>query len=148
MPVELDTHDPDDSIDVQPGTNEAEALCFLYANADYGFKPAEVRDHTSIPRNSAYKALTRLKEKDLIGKTADGYYHALDDPHVARYAESLRRGAAFELDVGEDEYPDDLDERSTGFPDDDLEGESIVVDSDANAGKESFPEEAPDTEDG
>lgn len=143
MPVELDTHDPDDPIDVQPGTNEADALCFLYANADYGFKPAEVRDHTSIPRNSAYKALVRLKEKDLIGKTADGYYHALGDPHVARYAESLRKGAAFDVDVGEDAYPDDIDEMSTGFPADDVEGETLVEGGDENAGKEPFTDDDP-----
>lgn len=143
MPVELDSHEPDDSIDVQPGTNEAAALCFLYANAEFGFMPAEVRDHTSIPKNSAYKALVRLKEKDLIGKTADGYYHALEDPHVARYAESLRRGAAFELDVGEDAYPDDIDQTSRGFPADDVEGESVVEGSDETAGKESFPDDEP-----
>jgi len=128
MPIELDTHDPTEPVDVQPGTNEAEALCFLYANPEYGFKPAEIRQYTSIPKNSAYKALTRLYEKDVIGKTADGYYHALDDPAVARYADSLRNGAQFDLDTGRDEYPDDVDNTTTGFPDDDTEMESLVED--------------------
>ena len=119
MPIELDTHEPSEPMDVQPGTNEADALCFLYANSDYGFKPAEVREHTDIPNNSAYKALSRLYEKDLLGKTADGFYHALDDPMVARYAASLTKGATFDMDTGHDEYPDNIEATTTGFPADD-----------------------------
>jgi hypothetical protein len=141
MPVELDTHNPDEPVDVQPGTNEAEALCFLYANPKYGFKPAEVRQHTSIPNNSAYKALTRLYEKDVIGKTADGYYHALDDPNVARYADSLRNGDRFNLDTEQDEYPDSIHETTTGFPDDDEELESLTENDDPETWVEPYPDE-------
>lgn len=110
MPIELDSHNSDKLVDVQPGTNEEEALCFLYVNSDYGFKPAEVREHTDIPNNSAYKALMRLYEKDLVGKTADGYYHALDDEHVARYTESLRNGKSFDIGSKDADYPSDIDQ--------------------------------------
>lgn len=148
MPIELDTHDPAEPVAVQPGTNEADALCFLYANPDYGFRPAEVRDHTTIPNKSTHKALTRLLEKDLIGKTADGYYHALDDQHVARFADSLRKGESFDVDVGTDEYPDDIDETTTGFPAADAAGEALVVDGDEHAGKEPFPDDPDGDDDG
>ncbi|TKX60822.1 hypothetical protein EXE48_10345 [Halorubrum sp. ASP1] len=119
MPIELDSHNSENPVNVQPGTNEAEALCFLYANSDYGFKPAEVREHTKIPDNSAYKALTRLYEKDLIGKTADGYYHALDDAHVAKYAESLRNGKSFNIGNTDTDYSPDMDQTTQGHPGDD-----------------------------
>lgn len=141
MPVDLDTHNPDEPVDVQPGTNEAEALCFLYANADYGFKPAEVRQHTTIANNSAYKALTRLYEKDVIGKTADGYYHALDDAIVAQYAESLRQGENFDIDYGTEAYPEDIADTTSGMPDEDEDMSDLVVDSDPDAGKEPYPDE-------
>jgi len=138
MPVDLDTHNPSEPVDVRPGTNEAEALCFLYANADYGFKPAEVREYTSIPTNSAYKALTRLYEKDLIGKTADGYYHALDDQIVARYAESLRNGESFSPSPGKEDYPDGIDQTTQGHPEGD--NMDIVDDPDPNAGEVPYPD--------
>jgi hypothetical protein len=141
MPIDIETHDPSDPVDVEPNTNQAEALCFLYANPDYGFKPAEVREHTSIPNNSAYKALSRLYEKDLIGKTADGFYHALADQTVSQYADTLRNGEAFDMDNEPDSYPEDVDNTTTGFPDDDTE---IQVDHGTDAEsewKEQYPDE-------
>jgi len=131
MPVELDSHNPDKPVNVQPGTNEAEALCFLYANSDYGFKPAEVREHTDIPNNSAYKALTRLYEKDLIGKTADGYYHALDDAPVARYAESLRNGESFNIGNADTDYPSGINQTTQSHPDADMD---IIDETDPDDG--------------
>lgn len=141
MPVDLDNHDPTDPVNVRPGTNEAEGLCFLYANPDYGFQPAEVRDHTDIPNNSAYKALTRLHEKDLIGKTSDGYYHALDDAHVASHADALRRGEEFDIDHGPEPYPDDVDETTQGHPEEGNAHEDLIEGRAENGGQEPYPDD-------
>lgn len=141
MPIKMDNHDPQNPVDVRPGTNEATALCFLYQNAEYGFKPAEVRENTDIPKNSTYKALTRLYEKDIIGKTADGYYHALDDAHVAQFVESLAEGEKFTLNTGKEPYPNAVEENSVGFPDDDQE----LKIGDENADTDEWKEEYPNT---
>jgi len=142
MPIDLNTHDATDSPNVQPGTNEAEALCFLYANAEYGFKPKEVRDNTSIPNNSAYKALTRLHDKDLIGRTSDGYYHALTDPMIARYAESLRKGHNYTFSTDPDTYPDEIDNTTSGHPEEPGADEPIIEGGDGR--KEPYPEDMED----
>lgn len=97
----------DELLGVRPDTDEAKALSFLYANSDYGFKPAEICDHTSIPNNSSAKALSRLFEKDVIGKTADGYYHALDDAYVAQFVENLHQDETFGLNSGKVPHPED-----------------------------------------
>jgi len=108
MPSEHHTCDPSNPVDVQLRPEEAEALCFLYANQDYGFEPAEVQKHVSIPNDSADDILNRLFEIDMVGKTADGYFHSLDDPGVAQYADSLQDGDEFRWDTGGEEYPDDI----------------------------------------
>lgn len=90
--------------DVEAGTEEAEALCFLYANSDYGFKPEELEEYIDLP--NPFKALMRLHEMDLIGKTADGYYHALDDPLLTRYTEELTPNTDYSLATGKEPYPE------------------------------------------
>ena len=57
------------------------------------FKLLKFREHTDIPNNSAYKALTHLQKKDLIGKTNDECYHALNDQHVAQTSNHSTKGA-------------------------------------------------------
>lgn len=98
----------EDLIDFETGTPQAKALCFLYTNSEYGFKPAEVGEQTALPRNTASKGLSQLWEKDLINKTADGYYHALDDPIVANHSHKLKGDRDFTYDTGKDEYPADM----------------------------------------
>lgn len=105
MPGEHDSHSMNEGITVEAGTEQAKALCFLYANDDYGFRPVDVREYTSLALTIADKALERLLEKDLVGKTHDGYYHALDDPYVAAHAEELAAGENYTLNVGKEEYP-------------------------------------------
>ena len=88
MPIHLDTHDPD--VDLKPGTTKSEIVRFLYNNTKYGFRPAEIRDHLSIPHGTATTTLKRLNETGYIGKTQDGYYHAIDSREdLRRYAASL-----------------------------------------------------------
>lgn len=88
MPVHLDSHTPD--IDLTPGTTKSAIVAFLYRHPEYGFKPAEIRDELDIPRGTATTTLNRLHEAGYVGKTADSYYHALDDHEgVRRYVASL-----------------------------------------------------------
>lgn len=88
MPVHLDTHDPD--LELTPGTTKSDVVAFLYANPDLGYKPAEIRDELDIPRGTATATLTRLHDEGLVGKTKDGYYHALDRREdIHRYVTSL-----------------------------------------------------------
>lgn len=88
MPVHLDTQDPD--IDLTPGTTKSDVVAFLYSNPEFGYKPAEVRDQLSIPHGTATTTLKRLHEGGFIGKTQDGYYHALEQREdLRRFVSSL-----------------------------------------------------------
>jgi DNA-binding MarR family transcriptional regulator len=88
MPIHLDTHDPD--IDLKPGTTKSEIVRFLYTHAEYGFRPAEIRDRLDIPHGTATTTLKRLQVAGYIGKTQDGYYHAIEGREdLRRYAASL-----------------------------------------------------------
>ena len=78
MPIDLRTHDPDDSVDIDPGTNKATIVQYLYRNPNLGFKPAEIHDVLDIPKGSVTTTLVRLFDEGSVGKTPDGYYHALE----------------------------------------------------------------------
>ena len=83
MPILLDEHDPD--ITLTPGTAKSDIVAFLYSNPEYGYKATEIEEHIEIPHETVSTTLKRLYELRYIGKTADGYYHAL------RRREDLRR---------------------------------------------------------
>lgn len=88
MPVHIDTHNPD--IAVTPGTTKSDIVAFLYNNPEYGYKPAEVREHLDIPHGTATTTLKRLHENGYIGKTTDSYYHSLDHREdLQRYVAGL-----------------------------------------------------------
>ena len=115
MPVGTDT--PTNApVDVRPNSEEATALCALYAYEEYGFRPNDLSRYTTLTTSSAAESLAVLFEKDVIGKTADGYYHALDDAPVAEYAETLQEGKPFRLDAGKKGYPDDISGTTLGHP--------------------------------
>lgn len=79
MPVDLRTHDPSDDVHIDPRTNKAAIIRLLYTNPNYGFTPSEIHDRLNdIPKGSVTGTLTRLLNEGDIGKTADGYYHALE----------------------------------------------------------------------
>lgn len=87
MPIHLESH-PDD-IELTPGTTKSDIVVFLYRNSEYGFRPTEISDRLDIPAGTATATLSRLYADGLVGKTADGHYHALDDrDDVRRYAAS------------------------------------------------------------
>lgn len=90
MPVDLRTHDPEASLEIRPGTNAAAIITLLYTHPHLGYTPAELREETDIPKGSVSTTLQRLLEKGYIGKTTDGYYHALADREdIRRFAMSL-----------------------------------------------------------
>lgn len=102
MPIELSTTgDPD--LNVRPGTNEAALLKFLYRHSQYGYRPKELAEETSVPYQSVQKTLDRLRAKTLVGKTEHGYYHALDDDTIARRVAGLRSLDALSTDLRESE---------------------------------------------
>lgn len=105
MPVDLRTHDPTDDIHIDPRTNKAAIIQLLYTNPNYGFTPAEIHDRlANIPKGSITATLTRLLNDGYIGKTADGYYHALES------RDDLRRFANGLVQVRDltDRYDDDF----------------------------------------
>jgi hypothetical protein len=88
MPVRLDTHDPE--IDLTLGTTKSDIVAFLYENPEYGYRPAEIRDRLDIPHGTATTTLKCLQDHGYLGKTEDGYYHALDNREdLQRYVASL-----------------------------------------------------------
>lgn len=103
MPVLLKDHDPD--LALEPGTAKSDVIALLYSNPELGYKPKEVHEKLDIPHSTAKVSLKRLYDDGDAGKTADGYYHALDGREdLRRYTASLEQhGRMFDA-------PTDLDE--------------------------------------
>jgi len=133
MPVRLENHNPE--IDLKPGTTKSDIVEHLYQNPEWGYSPTEIKDALDIPRGTATTTLKRLSDEGFIGKTDDGYYHALAEREdVRRYVSSLdqvnrmfgnhRSGDSTpeipEKQIGEDRTDEELDAELG-----DLEGESV-----------------------
>ena len=102
MPVDLRRHDPDDTINIRPGTNKAAIIKVLYRDTNLAYTPAEIRGELDLPRGTTSTTLSRLHDDGLIGKTSDGLYHGLDHRgDVRRFARSL-----VQLDDMAARYPD------------------------------------------
>ena len=88
MPIEIDPNEPksprvwDD--------REASVLRLLYSNPNCGYRPWDIAERTPISRNEVYNAVSRLHNRDMIGKTPDGYYFALNDAQVINYLKESR----------------------------------------------------------
>ncbi len=90
MPIHLDSHPPD--VELTPGTTKSDIVEFLYRHSAYGYRPMEISDELDIPDGTATTTLSRLYADGVVGKTAEGYYHALDDREdIRRYVASLRQ---------------------------------------------------------
>ncbi|ACV48063.1 MULTISPECIES: winged helix-turn-helix domain-containing protein [Halomicrobium] len=88
MPVFLEDHDAE--IDLRPGTTKSDIVAHLYRNPEWGYAPREIADALEIPRGTATATLKRLYDEGFVGKTDDGYYHALGErADVRRYVSSL-----------------------------------------------------------
>lgn len=77
MPVFLENHDAE--ITLRPGTTKSDIVVYLYQNPEWGYSPQDIKEALDIPRGTATTTLKRLYDEDYIGKTADGYYHALGE---------------------------------------------------------------------
>ena len=87
MPIHLESHP--EAIDLTPGTTKSDIVVFLYRNATDGYRPTELADTLDIPDGTATTTLSRLYADGLVGKTAEGHYHALEDrDDVHRYVAS------------------------------------------------------------
>ncbi len=88
MPVLLEDHDPE--LTLRPGTTKSDIVAYLYQNPEWGYSPQDLKEALDIPRGTATTTLKRLYDDDYIGKTDDGYYHALSDREdIRRYVSSL-----------------------------------------------------------
>lgn len=90
MPIDLREHNPDDPIDIRPGTNKAAIIKLLYRDTNLAYTPAEIREALDLPRGTTSTTLSRLHDDGLIGKTSDGLYHGFEHrDDVRRFGRSL-----------------------------------------------------------
>jgi hypothetical protein len=90
MPIDLREHNPDDGIDIRPGTNKAAIIKLLYRDTNLAYTPAEIREALDLPRGTPSTTLSRLHDNGLIGKTSDGLYHGFEHrDDLRRFARSL-----------------------------------------------------------
>ena len=88
MPILLENHDAE--INLRPETTKSDIVAYLYQNPEWGYSPQDIKDALEIPRGTATTTLKRLYDDDYIGKTEDGYYHALGDrDDIRRYVANL-----------------------------------------------------------
>ena len=121
MPVRLDEHDPD--LDLTPGTTKSDIIAFLYDHSGLGFRPSEVSDRLDIPAGTATTTLIRLYDKDLVGKTNDSYYHAIENREdLFRYLASLEATERMFEDKDYEEHTD-IKNPKTDFDEEAIEGE-------------------------
>lgn len=67
--VKLQTHEAP----VVPGTHKSSVLGLLARNPDEGYEPKEIAAESSVPQNSVYKVLQRLREDELVEKISGHY---------------------------------------------------------------------------
>jgi hypothetical protein len=102
MPIDLREHNPDDGIDIRPGTNKAAIIKLLYRDTNLAYTPAEIQEALDLPRGSTSTTLSRLHDDGLIGKTSDGLYHGFEHrDDLRRFVRSL-----VQLDDLFTRYPD------------------------------------------
>jgi DNA-binding MarR family transcriptional regulator len=90
MPVLLENHDPD--VQLRPGTTKSDIVAYLYQNPEWGYAPKEIAAELEIPHGTATTTLGRLYADNYVGKTDDGYYHALSDrDDIQRYIANLNQ---------------------------------------------------------
>lgn len=131
MPILLEDHDAE--IDLRPGTTKSDIVAYLYQNPEWGYSPQDVKEALDIPRGTATTTLKRLYDDDYIGKTDDGYYHALGDrDDIRRYVANLNQaqrmfGHHRDVDakpeepktkIGEDRTDEELNAELTELEDD------------------------------
>lgn len=97
MPIEADRFENlDDEADgPRPGTNAAEILSFLAANADKAFTQSEIADATDVTPGSVGPTLVRLRERGRVDHK--GRYWRISD-HDRSLDAAVSHGAAAAAD--------------------------------------------------
>lgn len=131
MPVLLENHDPE--INLRPGTTKSAIVAYLYQNPEWGYSPQDIQEALDIPRGTATTTLKRLYDDDYIGKTDDGYYHALSErKDIRRYVSSLNQvHRMFSHHRDEDATPEEPERQiGEGRTDEELEAELAELEDD------------------
>jgi len=137
MPILLDDHDAD--LPLRPGTTKSDIAAFLYRHPEWGYSPREVTEALDVPHGTATTTLARLRDEGLVGKTDDGYYHALDDrSDVRRYVASLDQvDRLFGRHRDDDAAPEEPETRiGEGRTDDELDAELDALEAERDESDE------------
>jgi len=132
MPVFLEDHDSE--INLRPGTTKSDIVAYLYQNPGWGYSPQEIKETLDIPRGTATTTLKRLYDDGYVGKTDDGYYHALGEREdIRRYVSNLDQvhrmfGHHRDADATPEEPEKQIGE---GRTDEDLEAELTELEKEA-----------------
>jgi len=105
MPIEIH-RDDDDSISVQPDTNEARVLAVLVQHPNTAFTKTELAERADVKTTSIYKTVDRLLEKGLVKWHADGRHVHISHEHrdaIYRRLRSFRDTSTFER-MFDDDY--------------------------------------------
>ena len=137
MPIHRKSH-PED-VDLKPGTTKSDIVVYLYQNPEWGYSPQEIRDALDIPRGTATTTLKRLSDEGYIGKTKDGYYHALSDRNdIRRYVSNLdQTHRMFGHHRNADATPEEPEKTlGEGRTDEELEAELAELEAETSDGNE------------
>lgn len=135
MPVLLREHDSE--LALRPGTTKSDVVAYLYQNPEWGYSPRDIRDALDVPRGTATTTLKRLYDEGYVGKTDDGYYHALGErADIRRYVSSLDQvHRLFGHHRDADTTPEEPEKRiGAGRTDDELEAELDALERDGYDG--------------
>lgn len=109
MPVEFEEYRRSqagaDALPIAPDSNAFKILEFLAEHPDFGFKPAEIRDHVDVPKGSLNPTLSRLEDRGLV-EHEPPYWSAADDDRLAAITGTMYSMKAFEERHGDDEFGD------------------------------------------
>ena len=106
MPIEIH-RDDDDSISVQPDTNEARVLAVLVQHPNTAFTKTELAERADVKTTSIYKTVDRLLEKGLVKWHADGRHVHISHEHrdaIYRRLRSFRDTSTFERMFNDDYF--------------------------------------------
>lgn len=99
MPISRDRFEdePEDTLDIQAGTQPHTILTFLAARDEQAFTQSEIHETTEIPRGSVGVVLSRLEERGLV-RHRGRYWAIADDERLASYAAQQAASASSTTD--------------------------------------------------
>jgi DNA-binding IclR family transcriptional regulator len=104
MPINIDRFegDPEDTLDIEEGTQPHTIFTFLAANNEQAFTQTEIHEGTDIPRGSVGVVLSRLEERGLV-RHRGRYWAIAEDERLASYAAQQAASSASTTDNYEGE---------------------------------------------